>query len=172
MASSGKFSDLVEYVDWSSVECLNQKPGQEIGNALKQDHRDDDSLFLESDTDEQLLIFVPFNQNVKLGELVLKSTEKASGPLKVKVFVNRHSMGFDQASGEPATQEFELTEKQLEGEPVPLRFVKFQAVHAVTIFIENNQEEEETTKLAKLQFMGVSGEKMNVSEIKKVEDGP
>jgi len=50
--------------------------------------------------------------------------------------------------------------------------VKFQAVHAVTIFIENNQEEEETTKLAKLQFMGVSGEKMNVSEIKKVEDGP
>jgi len=123
MASSGKFSDLVEYVDWSSVECLNQKPGQEIGNALKQDHRDDDSLFLESDTDEQLLIFVPFNQNVKLGELVLKSTEKASGPLKVKVFVNRHSMGFDQASGEPATQEFELTEKQLEGEPVPLRLV-------------------------------------------------
>lgn len=88
----------------------------------------------------------------------------------MKIFANRHSMGFDQASEEPATQEFELNEAQLDGEPLQLKFVKFQNVNAVTIFIEDNQEDEETTKVMKLQLMGLSGEKMDVKDIKKVEE--
>eukprot|EP00951_Prasinocladus_malaysianus_P001584 scaffold10908_cov33-Prasinocladus_malaysianus.AAC.1 len=63
MASSSKFSDLLDYIDWSSIECLNQSPDRDLANAIKQGYRDDDGLFLESDTDEQLLLYVPFNQS-------------------------------------------------------------------------------------------------------------
>lgn len=81
-------ADLNELIEWSSVECLNQKPDHTIQNALKQagcsaalrrrggweparlprrtapnaaaqqplqGYREDDGLYLESDTDEQLL---------------------------------------------------------------------------------------------------------------------
>ena len=29
-------ADLLEYIDFKSVECLNQQPAHPIGNALKQ----------------------------------------------------------------------------------------------------------------------------------------
>ncbi len=48
------------------------------------------------------------------------------------------------------------------------RLTKFQAVHILSIFIEDNQEEEETTQVQKIVLYGSAGEKMNVNEIKKV----
>lgn len=41
----------------------------------KPSYREDDGLYLESDTDEQLLIHVPFNSACKLSGLVVKSTK-------------------------------------------------------------------------------------------------
>ena len=33
---SGPQVDLLEFIDWSSVECLNQQPEHSVQNALKQ----------------------------------------------------------------------------------------------------------------------------------------
>jgi hypothetical protein len=54
-----------------------------------------------------------------------------------------------------------------------LKFVKFQSVTQLSIFIENNQGGEEITKVSKIALFGSSGDadKFNVAEIKKVEDG-
>uniref|UniRef100_A0A061S3X8 Pith domain-containing protein n=1 Tax=Tetraselmis sp. GSL018 TaxID=582737 RepID=A0A061S3X8_9CHLO len=163
-------TDLLDYIDWSSVECLNQQPGKELSNALKQGYRENDELYLESDTDEQLLIYIPFNQNVKLSKIMIKGSEGPYAPRKVKLFVNRRSMGFEQAAEEPATQELLLDEEHLAGNSIPLKFVKFQSVQSLTIFVEDNQGDEETTKVMKLKLMGLSGEKMDVSDIKKIDE--
>lgn len=48
------------------------------------------------------------------------------------------------------------------------RFVKFQSVSKLSIFIEDNQGEAETTRLQKIALFGSSGETMNVKDIKKV----
>lgn len=45
--------------------------------------------------------------------------------------------------------------------------MKFQAVNYLTVFIESNQNDEETTKITKIKINGFPGEIMNVSEIKK-----
>jgi hypothetical protein len=68
-------ADLNELIEWPALECLNQQPGHTVQNALKQGYREDDGLFLESDTDEQLLIHIPFNTACKLSGLVIKSTK-------------------------------------------------------------------------------------------------
>lgn len=47
------------------------------------------------------------------------------------------------------------------------RFVKFQNVNALTIFIESNQGDEDTTKVSKIQILGYSGEVMKVADIMK-----
>ena len=41
----------------------------------EQGYREDDGLYLESDTDEQLLIHIPFNTACKLQGLVIKSSK-------------------------------------------------------------------------------------------------
>ncbi|XP_057550964.1 PITH domain-containing protein At3g04780-like [Amaranthus tricolor] len=68
--------DLLEHIDWSEVECLNQKSSNSIANALKQGYREDDGLNLESDADEQLLIYIPFTQVIKLHSIVIKGPEE------------------------------------------------------------------------------------------------
>jgi hypothetical protein len=161
--------DLLDQIEFASLECLNQSPSQPVANAIKQGYREDDGLFLESDTDEQLLINVPFQQAVKLASIVIKGPSD-SGPKSIKLYTNRPSMGFSDIGSVPVAQEFSVSPSQLSGEPIPLKFVKFQGVTLLTIFIENNQADEETTKVFKIAFHGNSGETMNVAEIKKQEE--
>ncbi|RWW54229.1 hypothetical protein BHE74_00039199 [Ensete ventricosum] len=76
--------DLVDFVDWSGVECLNQTTSHPLANALKQvihryGYRDDDGLHLESDADQQLLIYVPFAQVIKLHSAVITGPEEEGG---------------------------------------------------------------------------------------------
>ncbi|XP_073115935.1 PITH domain-containing protein At3g04780 isoform X7 [Elaeis guineensis] len=69
-------ADLVAFVDWRGVECLNQSTSHSLDNALKQGYRDDDDLHLESDADEQLLIYIPFTQVIKLHSVIIKGPEE------------------------------------------------------------------------------------------------
>ena len=54
----------------------------------------------------------------------------------IRLFVNEtNPLSFDDAEARPATQEFELEFDNL-NKPLPLRFVKFQKVNNLTIFIK------------------------------------
>ncbi|KAG2487672.1 hypothetical protein HYH03_013673 [Edaphochlamys debaryana] len=166
MAKEAK--DLLEHIDFASLECLNEAPGHGVANVLKQGYREQDELFLESDTDEQLLINIRFQNRVKLGSIVIKAIDEDKAPKTVKLYVNRPHMGFSDTSSVPASQELELSPAALaKGDPVPLKLVKFNAVEVLSVFIESNHGGEETTKLCKIALFGSTGEVFNVAEIKK-----
>eukprot|EP00245_Coleochaete_scutata_P003003 TRINITY_DN14271_c0_g1_i1.p1 TRINITY_DN14271_c0_g1~~TRINITY_DN14271_c0_g1_i1.p1 ORF type:complete len:176 (+),score=48.15 TRINITY_DN14271_c0_g1_i1:118-645(+) len=161
--------DLIEQINWQSVECLNEKPSSTYVNALKQGYREDEGLMLESDDDEQLLLYFAFNQMVKLHSIVVKAPNDGSGPKTLKLFANREHMGFSNVTDFPASQDIILSPEQLEGKPVPLKFVKFQNVRSLTMFVESNQGETEVTKIQKLAVLGTTVETTNMNELKKVE---
>jgi hypothetical protein len=48
------------------------------------------------------------------------------------------------------------------------RLVKFTNVSKLSIFVEDNQEEEEVTRIEKIVLYGSAGQTMNVNEIKKM----
>ena len=56
----------------------------------------------------------------------------------------------------------------LETSVSPCRLVKFTNVNKLSIFVEDNQEEEEVTRIQKIVLYGSGGQTMNVNEIKKV----
>ncbi|PNH10353.1 hypothetical protein TSOC_002935 [Tetrabaena socialis] len=159
--------DLLEHIDWSQLECLNEQGLHTATNALKQGYREQDELYLESDTDEQLLLNIRFNQRVKLQSIVIKAIDADKAPKSVKLYSNRPHMGFSDTSSVPCAQELELTPAQLKGDPIPLKLVKFSNVDSLSVFVESNQGGEETTKLCKIALFGSSGEVFNVAEIKK-----
>ncbi|KAI3426924.1 hypothetical protein D9Q98_006868 [Chlorella vulgaris] len=161
-------ADLNELIEWPALECLNQQPGHTVQNALKQGYREDDGLFLESDTDEQLLIHIPFNTACKLSGLVIKSTKTDQAPKKVKLFVNRPTIGFSEAADSAGVQELELSEEDVEGKQLQLKLVKFSKVNVLTLFVESNQGDEDTTVIQKLAVFGSGGDTFNVAQIKDV----
>lgn len=160
-------ADLNQYIDWSAVECLNAKPDHGVSNALKQGYREDDGLYLESDTDEQLLIHMPFNQKVRVSSIVIKSIAcPDQAPKSIKLFVNRPTIGFGEAADVAGQQDFILGEKELQGEPIALKVVKFKNVNVLTVFVHDNQGDEDTTIIQKISVFGSAGDTFNVAEIK------
>mmetsp|Transcript_23136 Transcript_23136/g.78786 ORF Transcript_23136/g.78786 Transcript_23136/m.78786 type:complete len:164 (+) Transcript_23136:171-662(+) len=161
-------ADALDLMDLGTVECLNQNPSKPWDNVLKQGYREDDGLHCETDCDEQLLLTVPFKQMVKLQGIVFKGSEAANAPKLVKLFVNRTSLGFDEAVSEPAAESFELSEEQVaEGALLPLKLAKFNNVRSLTIFVENNQGDEDVTILSKIQVFGSGIDTTNMAEFKK-----
>lgn len=63
---------------------------------------------------------------------------------------------------------FSLKPEDLNGIPVNLRFVKFQNVQNVQIFVRNNQGNEETTQIQHLCFIGSPIETTNMTDFKRV----
>ncbi|WOL15272.1 hypothetical protein Cni_G24053 [Canna indica] len=161
--------DLVDFVDWSSVECLNQTTSHSLANALKQGYRDDDGLHLESDADEQLLIYVPFTQMVKLHSAVITGPED-EGPRTVKLFANKEHMGFSNVNEYPPSDSLSLSPDNLKGKPVTLKYVKFQNVRSLTIFIEDNQGGDDVTKVQKIALFGTTVDTTNMKDLKKIEE--
>ena len=47
-----------------------------------------------------------------------------------------NTLDFDKATGMEATQDVDITEKQLQGDIIPLKFVKFQNVNNIQFFFK------------------------------------
>lgn len=161
--------DLVDFIDWSGVECLNQSTSHSVPNALKQDYREDDGLNLESDADEQLLIYIPFTQVIKLHSILIKGSEE-EGPKTVKLYSNKEHMGFSNVNDYPPSDTVVLSPDSIKGKPVPLKYVKFQNVRSLTIFIEDNQSGSDITKVQKIALFGSTVETTDMKGLKKIED--
>ncbi|XP_052194522.1 PITH domain-containing protein At3g04780 [Diospyros lotus] len=161
--------DLLDFVDWSGVECLNYSSSHSLANALKQGYREDEGLNLESDADEQLLIYIPFIQVVKLHSIVIKGPED-EGPKTVKLFANREHMGFSNVNDFPPSDTADLSLDNIKGKPVLLKYVKFQNVRSLTIFVEDNQSGSDITKIQKIVLYGTTVETTDMKGLKKIEE--
>jgi len=95
--------------------------------------------------------------------------QKALGPKDIKIYCNRIKLGFNEVDSVPADQEITLTEADLaEGAVFNLKFVKFQKVSNLQIFVENNQGGGEVTRIDALKFYGAPEQTTNMKDLKKV----
>ncbi|XP_062057702.1 thioredoxin-like protein 1 isoform X5 [Lepus europaeus] len=157
--------DLMPFINKAGCECLNESDEHGFDNCLRKD-----LTFLESDCDEQLLITVAFNQPVKLYSMKFQGPDNGQGPKYVKIFINLpRSMDFEEAERSEPTQALELTEDDIKEDGiVPLRYVKFQNVNSVTIFVQSNQGEEETTRISYFTFIGTPVQATNMNDFKRL----
>lgn len=103
---------------------------------------------------------------IKFTEFNLGS-EPESQPTSIKIFANRCNLGFEDIEDVDATQIIELTPEDLrEGaEPMLLKFVKFQRVSSITIFIEEN-DGGEVSALGGLRLYGKPVATTNMADFK------
>ena len=139
--------------------------------------------WIESDTDEQMMLFIPFQSTMKLHTLQITSLpptdsdddETPGRPRTLQLYTNRsHTLGFDEADSEPVTQKIELSEdswdKATGTAKVELRFVKFQNISSLVIFVVDGDGEGEKTRIDRIRLIGDSGEKKAMGKLEKIGD--
>ncbi|KAI0340138.1 DUF1000-domain-containing protein [Trametopsis cervina] len=158
---------LLESLDLQQLNCLNENTEHNLKEILALRRQNKSASYLLSDADEQLLLNIP--------SIVIRSSgEPGQRPRTIKLFINRPSLGFDdvQDAEEPnAAQIIELTDDQVEqGKKIPLRFVRFQNVASVHIFVATNGGDDETRIDAIDIFGSVASGSKDLSALREVEE--
>jgi len=165
MSCTGDAEILNSVVATSS--CLNQDGSHVVSNILKKN-----DMILKSDTDHQLIIVLEFQQPVKLSALKFFGVSEGTAPSEIRLFINKPDLGFSDAEDAMSTQDLLLTAADNNltsgsGERcVNLKYVKFQSVNSLTIFVNENLGGEEVTEIKYLEVHGAKGESANIADWK------
>ncbi|KAL1999905.1 hypothetical protein VTN02DRAFT_3819 [Thermoascus thermophilus] len=151
---------LYSQIQFDSILTLNESVPKS-GAAVVQKtwaERLNDQPELESDADEQLLMYIPFAGQVKLHSLMLYTAPTPSAPKTLKLFKNRADLDFSTASDLTPTQTIEVPQPQ-PGQDVfelPLNRAHWNTTTSITLFFEDNWSggEEDVTKVGYVGFKG------------------
>lgn len=166
---------LYQQINFDAITTLNESVPN-AGKAIVKKtwaERISDSSELCSDTDEQLLMYIPyvelpthltrhlltryhsFASQIKLHSILIRTSLSDSAPKTLKVFINRSDLDFSTASELPPTQEFHLSQTS-EVQDIPVKRALFGKVQSLTLFFEDNhgQGEEDVTSMNYLGFKG------------------
>lgn len=91
--------DLTTFVQKADSECLNEADDHPFAHCLTS------GGYLQSDCDEQLILYLTFNQAVKIHSLKFKAPATI-GPKNVRLFINQpRTLDFDQAESSVSVQD-------------------------------------------------------------------
>ena len=159
------------------------KKGKEAAAAKEDGGSEGKKDWVESDTDEQLMLYLPFQSTLKVHTLQItslakegESSEDVMRPKTVKLYTNRpHTLGFDEAEGVTPTQSITLRPQDWDEETgtakAELRFVKFQGVTSLVVFVVDGEGSGERTRIDRLRLIGETGEKREMGKLEKIGDG-
>lgn len=162
----GPHVELTSFITKSGCECLNESDDHPLAHALDANK----GTYLESDCDEQLIFTLAFSQPIKLHSIKIRAPEEY-GPKILKFFFNQpSSLDFDKAESAEPAQLIELSPEDLaeDAKPVQLKYVKFQNVNSLTIFVKDNQTGKDTTRISQLLLIGSPVAATNMNEFKRL----
>ncbi|KAI9809808.1 MAG: hypothetical protein M1825_000241 [Sarcosagium campestre] len=197
------FSDVSDQIDTKGLDMLNSDPDfgtvrglfqpAEPTGFLPQDKRKEVTAALdpadpesrpdwvESDTDEQLMVYVPFQCRLKAHSLQITSLQlddddeekKSLRPRTIHIYTNQsHILGFDEAAEHDPTQTIELSpkdwDKKTHTAKVELQFVRYQNVSSLVLFFVDVENEGERVRIDRIRVIGEAGDKLRPGKLEKI----
>ncbi|KAF3483830.1 thiol-disulfide exchange intermediate [Arthroderma uncinatum] len=192
------YQDITDEVEVKGIDMLNRDDEAGLGKCLfdtqaprtaettkagdkgkgKEEIKPD---WVESDTDEQLIVFMPFQSSIKIHSLHITSLppysdddEAPMRPKTIKLFTNHsHIIGFEDADDITPVQTCEISPKDWDPKTgtakVELRYVKFQRVSSLVVYFVDGDGDGEKIRVDRLRLMGEKGEKRE-GTLEKVGD--
>ncbi|KIN04030.1 hypothetical protein OIDMADRAFT_118426 [Oidiodendron maius Zn] len=136
--------------------------------------------WVESDTDEQLMLFLPFQSMLKVFSFQITSLPSASEndapmrPKTIRLYSNRpHILGFEEADDIEPTQSITISAKDWDSTgtaTINTRFVKFQSVSTLVMYFVEGDGEEDKVRVDRIRIIGEAGAKREVGKLEKIGD--
>ncbi|WVR08239.1 hypothetical protein IAU60_005286 [Kwoniella sp. DSM 27419] len=148
---------LYPQVDLPNVVALNADGGAEVGRKVIKswEAKDDDTLWCESEVDDELIIKIPFTSSVSLRSITLKAGPSGQVPSAMHLFRDNPGLDFSDASSSTPTQSFDVVDVR-EGVEYQVKAAKFNGLTSLTLYFPGNNSngEEETTRV---YYIGLRG---------------
>ena len=189
------YSDITDQFEPKSLELLNRdtayaqpralfdtsKPSALSGKAKEGAAAD----WVESDTDEQLMLYIQFQSGIKIHSLHITSLPAASEdrdederpmrPKTIHLYTNRSQvLGFDEAEDIPPVQTATIQPEDYDPKTgtakIELRFVKFQSVSSMVMFFVDGDGDSDKLRVDRIRILGEAGEKRDKGQLEKIGD--
>ncbi|KAJ7269882.1 galactose-binding domain-like protein [Mycena rebaudengoi] len=133
-------ANLFGFVDKDNVHGLNLAVPEDAKEIIKPwDERDSTLKYVDSGVDDQIILHIPFTQNVRLKSILLKLGRGEVTPRHLRVFAN-HPTIVDFADAETTTPQLNIS--LLEGETgvieYPLRVAAFTSITSLSLFFSDS----------------------------------
>ena len=157
--------DLFSYLDTKTASALNQNDSHPVANLFLHG----DQYELRSDADDQLVIYIPFKEKVRLSGFRIVAAEGDMQPVRIKLFINSPNLDFADCEERSGDYEVALNSENVarESKPLALRVAKFTSIDSVTVFVESSVGGD-VSAIRKIDFYGQVMMGTNMSELKKV----
>ena len=146
---------LYNSIDKDRIECYNYNNNFPISNCIKPYADRHNNLYLESDCDEQLIIRIPFSNEVKINSMSINGNYNYS-PSVVKLYKTPNVLTFDDIDDIKEDQKLEINNDPLYDLTYPLKIMKFSNVNEIVIYIPENYGE----LVTQINYINFYGEKM------------
>ncbi|KAJ5804745.1 uncharacterized protein N7518_001048 [Penicillium psychrosexuale] len=193
------YSDITDQVNVKGLELLNRDTDTAEPRALFNSSKPSglaangkgkaagQADWTESDTDEQLMLYIPFNSILKVQSLQITSLPPADAnadadetpmrPKNLHIYKNTsHVLGFDEADGIPPVQKVEIQSGDWDAKTgtatVSLRFVNFQNVTSLVLFFVDGDGDSEKLRIDRIRIIGEAGANRSMGKLEKIGDEP
>lgn len=187
------FEILNATIDYSGYEVLNCLPlykDSKTKHVVSLDNTEKSAVI--SDSDSQLLFYIPFLNISKIYSILVKvkstktykevdesaldvdsdDSDEIQPPNLIKVWCNTQSiLSFDEASADTSAPHIEKVSTNDEEQwlNTKFKFVRFQNVQNLTIFVDGEDEDYHTV-IEKIVIVGVNGESKEQGKINQIDD--
>ncbi|UNI20361.1 hypothetical protein JDV02_006455 [Purpureocillium takamizusanense] len=150
-------SSLYEQINFDEITTLNESR-RDAGKAVVKKtwaERLSSEPELESDADEQLLMTVPFTEQVKLHSILLRTSPSPSAPRTLHLYINRADLDFSSAEELEPVQKLELSQTS-DVQEIPVKRALFGKVQRLGLFFVDNfgDGDEDVSRVSYVGFKG------------------
>ncbi|KAJ8693589.1 hypothetical protein PTI98_008570 [Pleurotus ostreatus] len=149
-------SNLYSVINRDSVYGLNLSVPEDAKAIIKPwDQREDTSQFIDSGVDDQVIIHIPFSQNVRIRSMILKIGRGESTPRRLRIYAN-HPTIVDFAEAEETKPQLELSllEGEVSATEYPLRVAAFASINTLSLFFSHAVGDE----VSRVYYVGFKGD--------------
>lgn len=148
-------SNLYGVIDRQNVHGLNLTVPEDAKAVIKPwDQREDTTTYADSNVDDQIVIHIPFAENVRLRSISLKLGRGELAPRHLRIFAN-HSTIVDFEDAEVTKPQLNITLQEGEVGVIeyPLNTPAFASIHSLSVFF-SEAAGGEVTRLYYIGFRG------------------
>jgi hypothetical protein len=147
--------NLVKFIDLPKCKILNSKQPELLEKALINPENEN---YMQSDLDNEILIRILFNSNIKLKAIAIRSNAKS-----LKCFTNNENLSFSSCQTTTPQQAWSLVDFEGVVE-YPTKIFKFSNVSSLTLLLEDPSEP------IKIFYIGFIGDVLDLKRAPVIAD--